>query len=154
MKTFVCGDILLDEEDKYLLEKYKFWLKDDKYLQTSINNKTVYIHHIIMNTNSLIDHIDRNPLNNKKSNLRIATKSTNAMNSKLRLDNTSGIKGVSWNKQKSKWEVYINKDNTRIRLGYYKNLKDAAFKRVDAELMYFKEYCNKELISEIIKKYG
>jgi hypothetical protein len=153
-KTYVMGDIILDDEDKYLLKNHNWWFKDNVYPQTKINGKNVYIHHLVMNNNSLIDHIDRNPLNNKKSNLRFATKSTNAMNVKIRKDNTSGIKGVSWNKKKERWEVYINKNKNRIKLGYFKELKLAALERANAELKFFGEFANKELINKIFEKYG
>jgi hypothetical protein len=107
-----------------------------------------------MKSNCLIDHIDRNPLNNRKSNLRFANKSTNAMNTKLRSDNSSGIKGVSWNKEKCLWETYINKNKKRIKLGYFKNTKDAALTRINAELEYFGEFANEELINKIKQQYG
>lgn len=153
-KTWIMGDIQLDEKDKYLLEKYKFWLKDGLYPQTKIDGKNTYIYHLILNTNELVDHIDRNPLNNKRNNLRIATKSTNAMNSKLRSDNSSGIKGISWRKEKNSWETYININKKRIRLGYFKDIKEAALKRIEAEKIYFGEFANLELIKKVEEKYA
>ena len=52
---------------------------------------------------SLIDHIDGNPHNNKFANLRIATSRQNQCNQKIRRDNTSGLKGVSWDSKRNKW---------------------------------------------------
>lgn len=153
-RTIVCGDILLDDEDKHLLDDYTWGFKDGKYPRTRISNKNVYIHHLILNTNQLIDHIDRNPLNNKKSNLRFSNKSKNAMNSKLRKDNTSGIKGVSWNNNRKKWEVYISINNKKLNLGRFKNLKQAVLKRIENEKLYFKENANQDLIKLNLEKYG
>lgn len=99
--------VLIDNEDVYLLIRHGWCLKDDKYLVATIKGKRKYLHQLILNTNKLIDHIDRNPLNNQRSNLRIVTKSQNSMNSKLRSDNKSGMKGVTWNKEKNSWECRI-----------------------------------------------
>jgi hypothetical protein len=89
----------------------------------------------------------------KKSNLRLATKSQNAMNSKLRINNTSGIKGVSWKKDKNKWLAYIDFNSKRIFIGYFDNLKDAAKSRIKTELEYFKEFSNFDLIKKTCDKY-
>ena len=50
-----------------------------------------------------IDHINGDVLDNRIENLRAATHSQNCMNTRLRSDNTSGIKGVRWSKLKQKW---------------------------------------------------
>lgn len=153
-KTYVIGDILVDDEFKYILKKYKWYSKKEGHLRAKIDGKFIYLHHFILNTTELVDHIDRNPLNNKKCNLRLATKSQNAMNSKIRIDNKTGIKGVSYNKEKRKYEGYITINQKRIKLGYFKELKEAALKRADAEIKYFKEFANYDLINNIKEKYG
>jgi hypothetical protein len=60
-----------------------------------------------------IDHINGDVLDNRIENLRAATHSQNCMNTRLRSDNTSGIKGVRWSKLKQKWigTVGINYKN-------------------------------------------
>jgi hypothetical protein len=55
----------------------------------------------------LIDHKDRNKLNNKIENLRISDKSKNSFNSGIRSDNTSGYTGISYCKRTRKWEVWM-----------------------------------------------
>ena len=55
---------------------------------------------------------------------------------KIPTNNTSGVKGVSWNKQKQKWEAYINFKGKKYRLGFYKELSDAAAARKEAEEKY------------------
>lgn len=66
-----------------------------------------------------IDHIDRNPDNNNFSNLRAVTGAQNKFNQGLRADNTSGVKGVSWNKNRNKWVAYGYLNGTRYSLGYF-----------------------------------
>mgnify|MGYP000650107471 CR=1 FL=1 len=54
-----------------------------------------------------IDHKDRNPLNNRRFNLRLATPSQNIMNQKIGSNNTSGVKGVYWHKASRRWIARI-----------------------------------------------
>lgn len=145
--------VLIDDEDYDKIKDITWYIHCDNRVSCKINGKAQYLHSFILNTNKLIDHIDRNAFNNQKSNLRLATKSQNAMNSKLRVDNTSGIKGVSWKKDKNKWLAYIDFNNKRIFIGYFNNLKDAAKSRIETELKYFKEFANFDLINEICNKY-
>jgi hypothetical protein len=84
----------------------------------------------------IVDHINRNKLDNRRANLRIADKSINAINSGLRNTNTSGYKGISWSKRGKKWEVYIGKDNIRIRLGLFRKIQEAIQVRKQAEFVY------------------
>ena len=53
-------------------------------------------------------------------------------------NNTSGVKGVSWCKEREKWEVYLNVHGKRIRLGRYQNLEDAIRARKSAEEQYYR----------------
>lgn len=74
---------------------------------------------------SLIDHIDGNPHNNKFANLRIATSRQNQCNQKIRRDNTSGLKGVSWDSKRNKWQAGIQIDGKRIALGRFSTKEEA-----------------------------
>ena len=83
-----------------------------------------------------IDHIDGNGLNNKWSNLREATSSQNSMNQKVRSDSTSGIKGVSYDKKRNMWYVYIDINKKRKHLGRFETREEAAAARIAAEKVY------------------
>jgi len=74
----------------------------------------------------LIDHADGNPHNNKLANLRIATSRQNQCNQKVRKDNTSGLKGVSWDSKRRKWQAGIQVNGKRIALGRF-NTKEKAY---------------------------
>ncbi len=65
----------------------------------------------------LIDHVNQNPCDNRLVNLREATKSQNAHNSKKPVTNTSGFKGVSLCRQTGKWRAVIKNNNSAIWLG-------------------------------------
>ena len=69
---------------------------------------------------SLIDHKDRNKANNKWNNLHETSYSINNRNSKMRCTNTSGYKGVSWQRKSRNWKAYITINKKMIHIGHYK----------------------------------
>ena len=91
-------------------------------------SRLVLMHRYIMNAKhgELIDHKDGNALHNSKSNLRVATKSQNAANSRLRSDNKIGYRGVSWDRSREKWRAYCRPHGKQIHIGYFDDPKDAA----------------------------
>lgn len=85
-----------------------------------------------------VDHINNNPLDNRKINLRICNRSQNLINRRLLGFNTSGFRGVS--KFRNKWQAYINYDRKRIHLGHFENKTDAAKAYNIAALKYHGEF--------------
>jgi hypothetical protein len=80
-----------------------------------------------------IDHKDGDRLNNKFSNLRLATSSQNVYNSKQRKDNTSGVTGVFWSKSTEKYEVNIYNKGRLLKLGRFYDKDEAVAVRIAAE---------------------
>lgn len=78
-----------------------------------------------------VDHIDGNPSNNAITNLRVCSHAENQRNMKKHKDNTSGFKGVYWNKQCEKWMAKVVVDGKQKYLGLYAD-KIAAAKAYDA----------------------
>jgi len=72
-----------------------------------------------------VDHIDTDVINNKIENLRRCSKSQNSCNGKMRINNTSGIKGVSWNKEKSKWMAKLCHKRKQMHIGYFSSIHEA-----------------------------
>ncbi len=87
-----------------------------------------------------VDHIDRNKLNNHVNNLRFATDSENGSNRTIGSNNTSGIVGVYFCKDRNKWRAVIKKDGKKIHLGYFESKEEAIEARSKAEETYFKEF--------------
>lgn len=73
-----------------------------------------------------IDHKDRNGLNNQRLNLRSATDKQQKENQRTYKNNTSGYRGVCWEKGKSKWRAKIQHNGKLIHLGYFDTSKDAS----------------------------
>lgn len=91
--------------------------------------------------NCIIDHIDLNPLNNRISNLRKATKAQNSMNTGLKKNSTTGYKGVSVSKSTGKFKSYIKINREQISLGSYLNAIDAAKAYDRAAFKLYGEFC-------------
>ena len=80
-----------------------------------------------------MDHVDRNRANNKYKNLREATHQCQIRNCKLLRNNVSGIKGVYWSKECSKWIVNIKVKRACSYLGLFEDKLEAAYTRFAAE---------------------
>jgi len=93
-----------------------------------------------------VDHFpDPSGVNNQRSNLRLATAAQNTQNQQLRLENTSGYKGVHWSKHASRWTAAIKVKGKTKRLGYFTNPKDAARTYDKAALEFFNNFaCTNE----------
>lgn len=136
---------LIDIEDVEKVKNYK-WRCCGRYITATVNSKPLRLHRLIMNCNDdkkVVDHINLNILDNRKSNLRICTQHENDMNHKVNKVNKSGITGVRFREDKSVWVAYIYFNKRNISLGSYKNKEDAIKARKQAEIKYFGEYRNK-----------
>lgn len=95
---------------------------------SSTGPRTTYLHRAIMKARSgeVVDHRNHDGLDNRRENLRIATPSQNVANMRRQPGRSSRFKGVSWNREKSRWESYIEVNGTKRRLGYFRVEADAA----------------------------
>lgn len=98
--------------------------------------------------NEHVDHINGNKKDNRKSNLRIATSSQNSRNIGLRKNNTTGYKGVIYEKKRDKWRAEIKKDYKSIFLGYFDTKEDAAKAYNEASMKYHGEFANLNNVME------
>ena len=101
--------------------------------------KTIYMHRLINDTPKGIgtDHINRNKLDNRRSNLRTATQAQNLRNLSIRRDNTSGFSGVCWHKDSKKWWSRIQNKGKTISLGLFFSIYEAISARKQAEIKYY-----------------
>jgi hypothetical protein len=132
----------IDLEDFANVKQYSWYKDNHGYIVSTIKRKNYLLHRFIMrvtNGKYYVDHINHDIIDNRKSNLRVVTPSQNNMNMPIRKNNTSGVKGVSWSKQKNKWHARIMKKN----LGFFDDIKEAEKARKEAEKIYFGEYAYK-----------
>ena len=80
-----------------------------------------------------VDHINGERTDNRWDNLRHVSQAVNSRNAKLRLDNTSGVPGVSWFKRTKQWYCTIKVNYKSIFLGYHNDKFEAICARKSAE---------------------
>lgn len=131
-------EILVDEEDFEHIRKYKWCVSKTGYAVANIKKKVTKLHRFILNIkdqNIIIDHKNRNKLDNRKSNLRICTAWENCTNS----SNTKGKElplGIS-KTQNGKYRARIMVHRKEINLGRFEKLEDAVEARLEGEKKYF-----------------
>jgi hypothetical protein len=107
------------------------WKSAGGYMSANIFGKYTYLHivayamhHGVWPTSN-IDHINRIRDDNRAVNLRLADDSQNGANQSLRIDNTSGKKGVTWSKRRGKWQAQIQFRGKR-RCAWFDSVDQAA----------------------------
>ena len=145
-KTERCR-VLLDLEDIPKVDNTVWSYATGGYIRTIYKDSKISacIHRVILDINDpnvLVDHINMNRLDNRKSNLRIANKAENSMNRITPINNTYGFRGVSFDKRRNKFRAYIKVNGKQISLGYYLDFKEAKKARLEGEKKYFKEFAN------------
>lgn len=117
----------IDKEYDYLfLGKMEWHTGYYNYLTIYINNSPVRFHKLISPDcpkGLVVDHINRDRTDNRKSNLRYVTTKENVRNSGPK---TGKYKGVSWSSHTKKWRATCKLDGKQKHLGYYKTEEEAA----------------------------
>ena len=90
-----------------------------------------------------IDHIDNNKSNNNAYNLRWCSQKENNCNVGLNTNNSSGVKGVCYNKSKRQWVARIRHDGIDIYIGTFKTIEEAIYARMKKANELFGEFVNK-----------
>lgn len=138
------GNIALIDLADYDLIKDSSWVNDGYgYAVCTICRKRHLLHRVIMgvsNPEVEVDHVDHNPLNNRRSNLRLCTHSLNLKNRLLSSNNTTGFQGVYLDKRRKIWYARIIVDGKYIHLGHFSDKESAISARKKAELKHFGEY--------------
>lgn len=133
-KTSNGAKAIVDDEDVNELVTRRWHMNAFGYAVHKLWNKKtkkyelLWMHRVVNKTppGLCTDHINHNKIDNRKSNLRTATKRQNAGNySSINKNNTSGSRGVGWDKKTSKWRAYISILDKQINLGRFTKREDA-----------------------------
>ena len=138
---------IVDDEEFEYLNQWKWQAHYNRkgntyYASGNINNRYCAMHRLILNApkNLLVDHINHNTLDNRKKNLRLATKLENSHNRKRCKRNTSGYKGVTWSKLHNKWRSRICVESKRLHLGLFDTAEEAYIAYCNAAIEYHKDF--------------
>lgn len=124
---------IVDDDDFDLLSKHRWYLSSSGYANRhpkmvgGVRKGKILMHRVIIGASpgEICDHINRNRLDNRKSNLRTVSYSQNTLNSKIRKNNSSGSTGVVWHRRDKKWQARISVNGKRVQIGYFDNYDDA-----------------------------
>lgn len=131
-------NLIVDDEDFEELSRYIWYLHKTGYATSSHYGRRIQPHRLVMSANvgdPWVDHINQQPLDNRKSNLRFCTPKQNSHNSPIRMypnANRHKYKGVYYSKdaaakgKPSQWQVVIVHEGKHMSFGYHKTAEDAA----------------------------
>jgi hypothetical protein len=143
------GEFLIDTEDLPKVRYHKWRIthnhvvtglpaqgtqRDLSWVVLDLDNRVL--------TDIVVDHINGNPFDNRKQNLRICTQAENVRNKSFMSNNTSGFIGVSYKKDRNTYDPEIRLNKVRCHLGTTKTIEEAVYKRYYAEQLLFKEFAN------------
>lgn len=138
--------VLLDDEDFERVNSIKWYVnvnRNNEVYNRSCKTIHNYLSRFILNCLDKsfdIDHKNLNKLDNRKCNLRIATRSKNCMNKALQSNSTSGYKGVSFDRKVNKYRSYIKLNGKLLHTGFFVNPIDAAIAYNKAAIKHFGEF--------------
>lgn len=125
------------------------YLDKKGYQIVCISGKNYRVHRLIwilhngdISENLQIDHINGIKNDNRIENLRLSTNSQNACNVGKKINNTSGVKNVCWNKEIEKWAAYITVNGKTKHLGYFIDKNNAIDVATKSRKLYHGEYSN------------
>ena len=153
---------LIDDEDHEYVSRYSWWLSTTGYAFRTIwfgrdktpKHKNVAMHRELFgltDPTTLVDHINGNKLDNRRSNLRVSTKSTNGSNRGRTRLNKSGYKGVVKHpgKQRKGWIAQITYGGKNHYLGYHSTPELAACAYNERAKVVFGEYAQLNILPEV-----
>lgn len=137
----VLNTFKFDLEDiKYLINhKWRTVFKGKQKAPYLVTGHTIYFHRLVMgNPNTEIDHINRDSTDNRKVNLRESFRTQQLANTKLRVDNVQGIKGVYYVQKKDLYRAEIQIYNKHFYSKYFRTKAEAAYMRYLYEQHFYK----------------
>lgn len=148
----------IDIEDIEKISSYRWFMKKDGRVVSNVTSLNMGVSHIRLHllimgindfdlTHKLIDHIDKNPLNNRKTNLRIVNAQENISNRNTQKNSVTGVSGVIIKKDGSKYVAQIKYKRKMIRLVYTNDFDLAVKTRLIEEARLFKDYSSHYIIS-------
>jgi len=133
---------VVDDADYERVIQHKWCYDSGGYATANVNGKQQRMHRFILKAKrgEHVDHANMNGLDNQRSNIRICNNSQNHANTRLRSDNTTGYKGVSYITRDDRFQAKIQVNGHHMNLGYFTDPKLAAIAYNEAAVKHFGEF--------------
>ena len=133
---------IVDDSDYERVIQHKWCYDGQGYATANVNGKQDRMHRFILKAKAgeHVDHVNMDGLDNRRCNIRICNNSQNHANTRLRSDNTTGYKGVSFIKRDNIFQAKIEVNGHHMNLGSFKDPIEAALKYNEAALKHFGEF--------------
>lgn len=141
-------EVIIDASDVGKVEKNKWYILKKGYVACKINGITVYLHRMLLGypDGCEVDHINGNKADNRRSNLREASRRQNEANKGPSASNSSGFKGVCFKARDRKWYACINTGGKQRSLGYYSTAEEAALAYNVAARKHFGDFAYQNVV--------
>lgn len=123
----------------------EYYVYASEYRPETKRCKPIFLHQFIMEANGkIVDHKNNDGLDNRKSNLRVATDKNNSTNRRGKnKNNTSGYRNVSWNKADGKWVVQLQINGKNKRFSGFDDVHEAGKFAEEMRQKYYGEFAGK-----------
>jgi hypothetical protein len=145
---------IIDDEDYDFISSFRWSINKTPagncYYQTRKNNKTICMHRLVIKAQEgeEVDHINRLPHDNRKSNLRICNDSGTSKNKSSKTGSSSKYLGVCWSSRDKNWRVTI-KDNYKVVFeSHYSTEEQAALAYNDVAIEFHGEFANLNIVPD------
>lgn len=136
---------LIDESDLEAVSHYTWYVDSHGYPATTTgkwpDRHKTFLHRFLLGQAPAgleIDHKNRDKTDNRRANLRFVTSTVNKRNTGLLARNSSGVRGVGFDRKRGKWRALIRIPGRKTYLGRFDSLQDAIAARIESEKQLWK----------------
>lgn len=145
-------EAVIDAADAHLVQSFNWTANVNRHsvygycVVPGGSQKNIRLHRLIMAAPDgvMVDHVDGDGLNNRRSNLRLASHSENGRNSRTPATNVSGFKGVSWDRSRCKWQAHIRVNGKSKNLGRFDSAELAHAAYAQAASRFFGQFARSD----------